>query len=129
MPVELRGLISNRVYGCDDCQLFCPRNKFAQASTLDDFDERNGLGDAAWVDLFAWTAEDFDKRMEGSAMRRVRHERWLRNMAVGLGNAAAAGKKGVRRLLLPYRHARMMLRKSCANMCAGRCNSTALRNL
>lgn len=94
IPVELRGLIGNRVYGCDDCQLFCPWNKFAQASTLDDFDERNGLGDAALVDLFAWTEEEFNRRLEGSAIRRIGHERWLRNMAVGLGNAAAAGKKG-----------------------------------
>jgi epoxyqueuosine reductase len=82
IPLELRPLIGNRVYGCDDCQVFCPWNKFAQPTTLDDFDERHGLGDAALVELFAWSAEEFDKKMEGSAIRR------------GLGNAAAAGKKG-----------------------------------
>ncbi|HEY4319045.1 MAG TPA: tRNA epoxyqueuosine(34) reductase QueG [Herbaspirillum sp.] len=94
IPEELRPLIGNRVYGCDDCQVFCPWNKFAQPSALDDFDERHGLGEAALLDLFAWSAEEFDKRMEGSAIRRIGHERWLRNIAVGLGNAAAAGKKG-----------------------------------
>jgi epoxyqueuosine reductase len=95
IPLELRSLIGNRVYGCDDCQVVCPWNKFAQASTLDDFDERHGLGSAALVDLFGWSAEQFDRRMEGSAIRRIGHERWLRNIAVGLGNAAVAGKKGV----------------------------------
>jgi epoxyqueuosine reductase len=103
IPVELRSLIGNRVYGCDDCQLFCPWNKFAQVSTLDDFDERHGLGDAALVDLFGWSEAEFNRKMEGSAIRRIGHERWLRNMAVGLGNAAAAGKKGAPEIVAALR--------------------------
>ncbi len=88
IPVELRPLIGNRVYGCDDCQLHCPWNKFAQRSVLPDFDVRNGLDSAGLVDLFAWTEEEFERRLEGSPIRRIGHERWLRNLAVGLGNAA-----------------------------------------
>ncbi|MGB7194877.1 MAG: tRNA epoxyqueuosine(34) reductase QueG [Collimonas pratensis] len=91
IPLELRPLIGNRIYGCDDCQLFCPWNKFAQPSTLGDFDVRNGLDQATLVELFGWSEEQFNSRMEGSPIRRIGHERWLRNMAVGLGNAAAAG--------------------------------------
>src|SRR5471030_353147 len=94
IPEELRPLIGNRVYGCDDCQTVCPWNKFAQRAVLADFDERHGLGEASMVALFAWTEEEFNRRMEGSAIRRIGHERWLRNLAVGLGNAAAAGAKG-----------------------------------
>jgi epoxyqueuosine reductase len=88
IPLELRPLIGNRVYGCDDCQLACPWNKFAQRATLPDFDERNGLGEAGMVELFGWDEEEFNRRMEGSPIRRIGHERWLRNLAVGLGNAA-----------------------------------------
>ena len=88
IPVELRPLIGNRIYGCDDCQLACPWNKFAQGATVPDFDERNGLGDAGMLELFAWEEEEFNRRMEGSPIRRIGHERWLRNLAVGLGNAA-----------------------------------------
>jgi len=88
IPVELRPLIGNRVYGCDDCQLHCPWNKFAQRSELPDFDVRNGLDDASLVALFGWTEAEFDRRLEGSPIRRIGHERWLRNLAVGLGNAA-----------------------------------------
>jgi epoxyqueuosine reductase len=88
IPVELRPLIGNRVYGCDDCQLACPWNKFAQRSSLPDFDVRNGLGDATMVELFAWEEDEFNRRLEGSPIRRIGHERWLRNLAVGLGNAA-----------------------------------------
>lgn len=89
IPEELRPLIGNRVYGCDDCQTVCPWNKFAQRATVPDFEERNGLGAATLIELFAWTAEEFDKRLEGSPIRRIGHERWLRNIAVALGNAAA----------------------------------------
>ena len=88
IPPELRPLIGNRVYGCDDCQTVCPWNKYAQRAVLADFDERNGLGSATLVDLFAWSEEQFMRNMEGSAIRRIGHERWLRNLAVGLGNAA-----------------------------------------
>jgi epoxyqueuosine reductase len=94
IPVELRSLIGNRVYGCDDCQLFCPWNKFAQAASLSDFDERHGLGDVSLIELFGWGEEEFNRKMEGSAIRRIGYERWLRNIAVGLGNAAAANKGG-----------------------------------
>jgi epoxyqueuosine reductase len=88
IPTEFRPLIGNRVLGCDDCQLACPWNKFAQRSQLPDFDVRHELDKATLVDLFAWTEEEFDRRMEGSAVRRIGHERWLRNIAVALGNAA-----------------------------------------
>jgi epoxyqueuosine reductase len=90
IPEEFRPLIGNRIYGCDDCQLVCPWNKFAQRGMLPDFDERNGLGAASLVEVFAWEEEEFNRRMEGSPIRRIGHERWLRNLAVGLGNAAAA---------------------------------------
>ncbi|MFZ6734165.1 tRNA epoxyqueuosine(34) reductase QueG [Undibacterium sp. Ji42W] len=90
IPVELRPLIGNRVYGCDDCQLVCPWNKFAQAAAVDDFSVRNGLDNARMVHLFAWTEEQFLRMLEGSPIRRIGHERWLRNIAVGLGNAAVS---------------------------------------
>lgn len=91
IPVELRGLIGNRVYGCDDCQLVCPWNKFAQQATVPDFEVRNGLDDAMLVDLFGWNEEQFNRNLEGSPIRRIGHECWLRNLAVGLGNAAGCG--------------------------------------
>ncbi|HEX7982328.1 MAG TPA: tRNA epoxyqueuosine(34) reductase QueG [Duganella sp.] len=94
IPLDMRPLIGNRVYGCDDCQTACPWNKFAQRAVLPDFDERHGLGDASMVELFAWSEEEFNRKMEGSPIRRIGHERWLRNLAVGLGNAAAAGARG-----------------------------------
>ncbi|WP_176058746.1 tRNA epoxyqueuosine(34) reductase QueG [Paraburkholderia sp. BCC1876] len=90
IPVEMRPLIGNRVYGCDDCQLVCPWNKFAQAAPVADFDVRHGLDRAPLVELFAWSAEDFDTRMQGSAIRRIGYESWLRNLAVGMGNALRA---------------------------------------
>ena len=91
IPVELRTLIGNRIYGCDDCQLICPWNKFAQRSALPDFDERQGLTGQQLVTLFAWTEEEFLSNTEGSAIRRIGHERWLRNIAVAMGNALRAG--------------------------------------
>jgi epoxyqueuosine reductase len=87
IPGELRPLMGNRIYGCDDCQLVCPWNKYARDAADPDFAVRNGLDDAALVDLFAWSEEEFDRRFEGSAIRRIGHERWLRNIAVALGNA------------------------------------------
>jgi epoxyqueuosine reductase len=89
IPEDLRPLIGNRIYGCDDCQLACPWNKFAQRAELADFDARNGLGTAGLIELFGWSEDDFNRRLEGSPIRRIGHERWLRNLAVGLGNAAA----------------------------------------
>jgi epoxyqueuosine reductase len=79
--------MGNRIYGCDDCQLVCPWNKFAQAASSPDFAVRNGLDAATLVELFAWSEEEFNRRFEGSAIRRIGHERWLRNIAVALGNA------------------------------------------
>jgi epoxyqueuosine reductase len=90
IPEELRPLMGNRIYGCDDCQLACPWNKYAKASEDPDFAVRNHLDDAALVDLFAWDEEEFNRRFEGSAIRRIGHERWLRNIAVALGNAPAS---------------------------------------
>ena len=87
IPEELRAPMGNRIYGCDDCQLVCPWNKYAKAAIERDFAVRNGLDDARLADLFAWSEEEFDRRFEGSAIRRIGHERWLRNIAVALGNA------------------------------------------
>ena len=87
IPEALRPLIGNRVYGCDDCQLVCPWNRFAQATGETDFAVRNGLDDVALVELFAWDEPVFAARLAGSAIRRIGYERWLRNLAVGLGNA------------------------------------------
>ena len=87
IPLEFRSLIGNRIYGCDDCQLVCPWNKFAQRASLPDFAVRNGLDAAGMLELFAWEEEEFNRRLEGSPIRRIGHERWLRNIAVGLGNA------------------------------------------
>jgi len=87
IPEELRPLIGNRVYGCDDCQLCCPWNRFAQDADEPDFAVRNGLDDADLVALFAWTEAEFTARLAGSAIRRIGFERWSRNLAVGLGNA------------------------------------------
>ena len=90
IPEALRPLMGNRIYGCDDCQLVCPWNKYAKASDDPDFAVRNGLDDASLVELFAWSEEEFNRRFEGSAIRRIGHERWLRNIAVALGNAPAS---------------------------------------
>jgi epoxyqueuosine reductase len=88
IPVELRPLIGNRVYGCDDCQLVCPWNRYAQISQEDDFRVRNGLDCAELADLFEWDEAAFRSRMAGSAIARIGYIRWLRNLAVGLGNAS-----------------------------------------
>ncbi|MEL7186966.1 MAG: tRNA epoxyqueuosine(34) reductase QueG, partial [Pseudomonadota bacterium] len=87
IPDEFREAIGNRVYGCDDCQLYCPWNKFAQPSDESDFNPRHNLDDAELVDLFAWSKQEFLERTEGSAIRRIGYESWSRNLAVGLGNA------------------------------------------
>ena len=88
IPIELRPLIGNRVYGCDDCQLVCPWNKFARTAELPDFDVRNELDSATLIELFSWDEAQFNERHAGSAIRRIGHERWLRNIAVALGNAS-----------------------------------------
>lgn len=87
IPEALRPLMGNRVFGCDDCQLVCPWNKFARPTDEGDFHPRHGLDTPELVALFRWTEEEFLRRTEGSAIRRLGHERWLRNLAVGLGNA------------------------------------------
>ena len=87
IPVELRSLMGNRVYGCDDCQLVCPWNKFAQISTIPDFLPRHGLDHVQLLDLWSWTENDFLNRHEGSPIRRIGYEAWQRNLAIGLGNA------------------------------------------
>lgn len=91
IPVEFRSAMGNRIYGCDDCQLICPWNKFAQRSELPDFAQRHGLGNASLLELWSWTETDFEKRHEGSAIRRIGYSRWRRNLAVALGNALASG--------------------------------------
>jgi epoxyqueuosine reductase len=90
IPEALRPLMGNRIYGCDDCQLVCPWNKYAQAASDPDFAVRNGLDDAQLIELFAWSEEEFNRRLEGSAIRRIGHEKWLRNIAVALGNAPSS---------------------------------------
>jgi epoxyqueuosine reductase len=87
IPEELRPAIGNRVFGCDDCQLVCPWNKFARTASLPEFRVRQGLDAATLVELFAWTEAQWLARTEGSALRRLGYRRWLRNLAVALGNA------------------------------------------
>ena len=87
IPPELRPLLGNRIYGCDDCQLVCPWNKFARRQALPDFDERHGLGSAQLLQLWQWDEATFLRCTEGSPIRRIGHLRWLRNLAVALGNA------------------------------------------
>jgi len=87
IPVDLRAAIGNRIYGCDDCQLVCPWNKFAQRSPLADFDPRAGLDGSTLLQLWAWDEADFLRHTEGSAIRRIGFVRWRRNLAVALGNA------------------------------------------
>ncbi len=87
IPVELRPLLGNRIFGCDDCQLVCPWNRFARPTMESDFAPRHGLDAAKLIELFSWSEEEFLKRTEGSAIRRAGYEGWLRNIAVALGNA------------------------------------------
>ena len=87
IPEEFREAMGNRVYGCDDCQLFCPWNKFSDFSAEEDFTPRENPDAAELVELFSWSEEEFLQKTEGSAIRRIGHERWLRNIAIALGNA------------------------------------------
>ena len=87
IPIEFRPLIGNRVYGCDDCQLICPWNKFAEITQEPDFNVRYGLDNISLVDCFAWSEAEFKQKMAGSAIYRIGYLQWLRNIAVGLGNA------------------------------------------
>ena len=92
IPVALRPLMGNRIYGCDDCQLVCPWNQFARPTPLEDFSPRHGLDGAQLAELFAWSESDFESRLAGSPIRRIGWERWLRNIAVALGNAPASAE-------------------------------------
>ncbi len=87
IPEPLRAPMGNRIYGCDDCQLVCPWNKFAKLAGEPDFRVRHGLDRTSLIELFAWTEADFLAKTEGSAIRRIGYQRWLRNIAVALGNA------------------------------------------
>ena len=112
IPEELRPLMANRIYGCDDCQLACPWNKFAGKSTLPDFDPREGLTGSTLAELFAWSEEEFLARTEGNPIRRIGHERWLRNIAVALGNALRQGDATARAALETRRqHASALVRE------------------
>ncbi len=92
IPVEFRQLIGNRVYGCDDCQLVCPWNKFAETTQEPDFNVRNGLDDISLVECFGWSEAEFKQNMAGSAIYRIGYTQWLRNIAVGLGNAPSSAE-------------------------------------
>ncbi len=110
IPEELRAPMGNRVYGCDDCQLVCPWNKFAHRATLPDFDVRNGFDAPDMATLFSWSEAEFNQRLEGSPIRRIGHERWLRNLAVGLGNslrAAAVNDPALAERIRASLHARL----------------------
>lgn len=92
IPIEFRKAMANRIYGCDDCQLYCPWNRFEKKSELADFAVRNNLDAPELITLFSWSEEDFLKNTEGSAIRRIGYECWLRNIAVALGNAPSTSK-------------------------------------
>lgn len=96
IPLELRPLMGNRIYGCDDCQLACPWNKYAQLSTRPDFEPRPGLQDPELLTLWGWSEAEFLRHTEGSAIRRAGYRRWRRNLAVALGNGlrSAVGTQG-----------------------------------
>lgn len=89
IPEDLRPLIGNRIYGCDDCQLVCPWNRFARCSDEPDFAVRHGLDQASLLELFSWNREQFEQRLAGSAIRRIGYESWIRNIAIALGNCQA----------------------------------------
>lgn len=92
IPIEFRKLIGNRIYGCDDCQLYCPWNKFAVRTHEADFAPRHGLDSAKLTELFSWSEDEWRRKTEGSAIRRIGYEQWLRNIAVALGNAGKSEK-------------------------------------
>src|SRR5581483_9207857 len=113
IPPELRPLIGNRIYGCDDCQLVCPWNKFAHMTTEPDFAPRHRLDAPELIELFSWSEEEFLKRTEGSAIRRINHEQWLRNIAVALGNAPT-GEAVVQALRARRDHPSILVREHVA---------------
>ncbi|MBI5438729.1 MAG: tRNA epoxyqueuosine(34) reductase QueG [Nitrosomonadales bacterium] len=113
IPAELRPLIGNRIYGCDDCQLACPWNGFAQASVDPDFAVRHGLDDVGLIELFAWDEAEFHGKLAGSAIYRIGHEQWLRNIAVALGNAPKSAAI-IAALQLRAEHSSEMVREHVA---------------
>ena len=132
IPLELRPLMGNRIYGCDDCQLVCPWNKYARRSALPDFDERAGLTGQSLMTLWRWSEVDFLRFTEGSPIRRIGHERWLRNVAVALGNAlmvarpaeaaalrAALGERLAHPSALVQEHLHWALAQGCGTEVAG----------
>jgi epoxyqueuosine reductase len=90
IPESLRPLIGNRIYGCDDCQIICPWNRFAKLTAEKDFNPRHQLNSQQLITVFAWSEAEFLAKTEGSAIRRIGYERWLRNIAVALGNAPSS---------------------------------------
>lgn len=112
IPLELRPLMGNRVFGCDDCQLFCPWNKFASDSKEPDFAPRHALDDSDLLSLFCWSEAEFLSNTEGSAIRRIGHVRWLRNLAVALGNAPPSNNI-VAALQSQLDHSNDMVREHC----------------
>jgi epoxyqueuosine reductase len=124
IPEELRPLMGNRIYGCDDCQLVCPWNKFARPALLPDFAPREGLVGRSLVELFGWSEEEFLRFTEGSPIRRIGHARWLRNIAVAMGNALRKADDPAIRAALQARlghpmdmvreHVQWALSQSCA---------------
>ena len=109
IPLELRPLIGNRIYGCDDCQTCCPWNRFAQLGDPE-FAPRHGLDSATLIELIAWTEQQFDTRLAGNPIRRIGHERWLRNIAVALGNGPAS-PAAIAALLARSTHASALVRE------------------
>ena len=110
IPEELRPLVGNRIFGCDDCQLVCPWNRFASPSSEKDFSPRHGLDSTSLVTLFQWSEEEFLRRTEGTAIRRIGHACWLRNIAVALGNAPA-GEAVVDALMARRAHPSALVRE------------------
>lgn len=110
---HLRPLMGNRIYGCDDCQLFCPWNKFAKTTTITDFKPRHQLQDSDLIDLFAWDESTFLKKTEGSAMRRAGYINWLRNIAIALGNAEKS-QENIEALKLKENHPNEIVREHVA---------------
>lgn len=111
IPVELRPLLGNRIYGCDDCQIVCPWNKFAKYTNEKEFHPRQNLHTPKLIDLFNWTEQEFLQRTEGSAIRRIGYESWLRNIAVALGNAPRGDANIIAALREKLQHPSMLVRE------------------
>jgi epoxyqueuosine reductase len=111
IPVELRPLIGNRIYGCDDCQLCCPWNRFADFTKEKDFHPRHHLDDIDLLEVFSWDETTFLSRTEGSAIRRIGHERWLRNIAIALGNSKTNKEHIVETLKSRYHHSSTLVQE------------------